>query len=153
MEAQHAFKSELRTSASPKMLALTLLASLATANAYVWPSPKLDALEAMRWDQSDTFNGMEAFILDNCQFFLQENEDGSGTGRSNAADWIRTVSGRSTTEQLGLICGKAYHDMATHNVKDGTGGLDASIRFAEEQSRPEVHYTIPATPVACSPTL
>jgi hypothetical protein len=28
--------------------------------------------------------------------------------------------------------------MATHNVEDGTGGLDASIRFQEEQSRPEV---------------
>ncbi|KAM5540907.1 hypothetical protein V8D89_005551 [Ganoderma adspersum] len=29
----------------------------------------------------------------------------------------------------------AYHDMATHNVEDGTGGLDASIQF--EQDRPE----------------
>ncbi|KAK6980677.1 peroxidase [Favolaschia claudopus] len=27
--------------------------------------------------------------------------------------------------------------MATHNVEDGTGGLDASIRFAEEQARAE----------------
>ncbi|KAJ7144387.1 hypothetical protein C8R44DRAFT_865318 [Mycena epipterygia] len=31
----------------------------------------------------------------------------------------------------------AYHDMATHNVMDVTGGLDASIRFADEQARPE----------------
>ena len=31
---------------------------------------------------------------------------------------------------------QAYHDMATHNVEDGTGGLDASIQF--EQDRPEV---------------
>ncbi|KAK7041791.1 hypothetical protein VNI00_009080 [Paramarasmius palmivorus] len=30
-----------------------------------------------------------------------------------AAQWVRT----------------AFHDMATHNVNDGTGGLDASIRF------------------------
>ncbi|KAJ7858381.1 heme peroxidase [Mycena olivaceomarginata] len=43
------------------------------------------------------------------------------SGRSNAADWIRT----------------AYHDMAAHNVEDGTGGLDVSIRFTQEQSRPE----------------
>ncbi|KAJ7613376.1 heme peroxidase, partial [Roridomyces roridus] len=50
---------------------------------------------------------------------------GGSTGRSNAADWIRT----------------AYHDMATHNVTDGTGGLDASIRFTEEKSRPEVCRT------------
>lgn len=28
--------------------------------------------------------------------------------------------------------------MATHNIVDGTGGLDASIRFPEEQSRGEV---------------
>ena len=33
---------------------------------------------------------------------------------------------------------KAYHDVATYNVEDGTGGLDASIRFEEEQQRPEV---------------
>ena len=31
---------------------------------------------------------------------------------------------------------QAYHDMATHDVEDGTGGLDASIQF--EQDRPEV---------------
>ncbi|KAJ7247320.1 heme peroxidase [Mycena rebaudengoi] len=102
------------------MLSLTILVSLATANAYVWPSPKLDALEAMRWDQDDTFNGMASFMQP-CTFFVKGNEDGSGTGRANAPDWIRT----------------AYHDMATHNVEDGTGGLDASIRFVEEQSRPE----------------
>jgi hypothetical protein len=27
--------------------------------------------------------------------------------------------------------------MATHNIADGTGGMDGSIRFSEEQSRPE----------------
>ncbi|KAL0067948.1 hypothetical protein AAF712_005117 [Marasmius tenuissimus] len=38
---------------------------------------------------------------------------------TTAAQWIRL----------------AYHDMSTHNVEDGTGGLDASIRF--ELDRPE----------------
>ncbi|KAJ7722109.1 heme peroxidase [Mycena olivaceomarginata] len=67
------------------MFGLTLLlAHVVASTAYVWPSPKLDALEAMRWDQDDTLNGFAPF---------------------------------------------AYHDMATHNVEDGTGGLDASIRF------------------------
>ncbi|KAJ7853396.1 heme peroxidase, partial [Mycena leptocephala] len=28
-----------------------------------------------------------------------------------------------------------HHDMATHNNADGTGGMDASIRFPEEQAR------------------
>ncbi|KAF7362149.1 Peroxidase [Mycena venus] len=62
--------------------------------------------------------GISAFIAP-CDFFFPDAN--AGSGRSDAADWIRT----------------AYHDMATHNVNDGTGGLDASIRFAEEQSRPE----------------
>ncbi|KAJ7488087.1 heme peroxidase [Mycena latifolia] len=102
------------------MFGFTLLAYVAGATAYVWPSPKLDALEAQRWDQDDTFNGFASF-LQPCNFFIFGNEDGTPTGRANGPDWIRT----------------AYHDMATHNVEDGTGGLDGSIRFPEEQSRPE----------------
>ncbi|KAJ7346170.1 hypothetical protein DFH08DRAFT_1081059 [Mycena albidolilacea] len=31
----------------------------------------------------------------------------------------------------------AYHDIPPHNNADGTGGLDASIRFDKEQARPE----------------
>ncbi|KAJ6538119.1 heme peroxidase [Mycena capillaripes] len=92
------------------MLKLVLLACL--ANAYTWPSPQLDALESMRWDQ--TFSG----FVRPCDSF---SFDSPNSGRSNAADWLRT----------------AYHDMATHNLADGTGGMDASIRFAEEQARPE----------------
>ncbi|KAF7334638.1 Peroxidase [Mycena venus] len=95
---------------------LTLLPFFGLSRAYVWPSPQLDALEAQRWDQDDLFSGLAGFI-EPCDFFTF----GDGTGRANTADWIRT----------------AYHDMATHNVEDGTGGLDASIRFPEEQSRGE----------------
>ncbi|KAJ7279351.1 hypothetical protein C8J57DRAFT_1464793 [Mycena rebaudengoi] len=90
---------------------------LATVNAYVWPSPKLDALEAMRWEQHDAL----ASFMEPCDSFITDIEGSPKTGRANGPDWIRT----------------AYHDMATHNVADGTGGLDASIRFAEEQSRGE----------------
>ncbi|KAJ7032721.1 putative L-ascorbate oxidase [Mycena alexandri] len=98
------------------MLRLTLLVScIVTANAYVWPSPQLDALESIRFDQDR--NGINALITP-CSLFIFA---APGSGRSNAADWIRT----------------AYHDMATHNITDGTGGMDASIRFAEEQARPE----------------
>ena len=32
--------------------------------------------------------------------------------------------------------------MATHNVEDGTGGLDGSIRMQEEQDRAEVRFAI-----------
>ncbi|KAJ7615867.1 hypothetical protein FB45DRAFT_1106615 [Roridomyces roridus] len=63
-----------------------------------------------------------ASFIQPCDSFLFE-VDGPGdlSGRSNAADWIRT----------------AYHDMATHDVEAGTGGLDGSIRFGAEQLRPE----------------
>ncbi|KAJ7037639.1 heme peroxidase [Mycena alexandri] len=93
------------------MLRLALLTCVATATAYVWPSPKLDALEAMRWDQDDPHSGLP------CGFFTFSDTD-APTGRANTADWIRT-------------------EYATHDVTDGTGGLDASIRFPEEQSRGE----------------
>ncbi|KAJ7685789.1 heme peroxidase [Mycena polygramma] len=101
------------------MLNLAFLAYAGAATAYLWPSAKLDALEAQRWDQDDQFGGLASFI-EPCDFFTFQDTD-AATGRSNVPDWIRT----------------AYHDMATHNVTDGTGGLDASIRFSDEQSRDE----------------
>lgn len=35
---------------------------------------------------------------------------------------------------------QAFHDMATHNVDDKTGGLDGSIVY--ELDRPEVSYLL-----------
>jgi hypothetical protein len=123
------------------MFGFTLLGYVATAAAYVWPSPKLDALEAQRWDQDDTLSGFAAFVQP-CDFFIRGNDDGSPTGRANGPDWIRTVRrGQRNPPYLKLIYAQAYHDMATHNAEDGTGGLDASIRFAEEQSRSEVCHS------------
>ncbi|KAJ6562489.1 heme peroxidase [Mycena capillaripes] len=96
------------------MLTFVLLACLATTNAYLWPSPQLDELERQRWEQPEL-----ADLLRPCTLFVED--DSGHSGRSNAADWLRT----------------AYHDMATHNVADGTGGMDGSIRFDEEMARPE----------------
>ncbi|KAF8215620.1 heme peroxidase [Mycena galopus ATCC 62051] len=94
------------------MFALTLFACFAVAKAYLWPSPQLDALEAARFDQSGHNAGPIASFIQPCDnFFL------GGiylTGRSNA-----------------------YHDMATYNITDGTGGMDASVRFAVEQEHTE----------------
>ncbi|KAF7351702.1 Peroxidase [Mycena sanguinolenta] len=106
-----------RLSSAPALGTLTFLA---TANAYIWPSPQLDALESARWDQAG-FNSPAvpvSELLIPCNEFIPGS---SSSGRSDAADWIRT----------------AYHDMATYNSTDGTGGLDASIRFTEEQARDE----------------
>jgi hypothetical protein len=116
---------------------LTLLAFFAAvpADAYIWPSPQLDALESVRFDQ-------QGFNFDFFAGFIQTCADslnGENTGRSTVADWIRTVT---LTPRMWpthrIISVQAYHDMATHNASDGTGGLDGSIRFAEEQARAEV---------------
>ncbi|KAJ7708335.1 heme peroxidase [Mycena rosella] len=103
------------------MLSLALLAYLATASAYIWPSPQLDELESQRFDQSGNNARGIAFFIQPCDEFDPPGDGPTNSGRSDAADWIRT----------------SYHDMATHNVTDGTGGLDASIRFPEEQARAE----------------
>ncbi|KAJ7249598.1 heme peroxidase [Mycena rebaudengoi] len=99
------------------ILRLTFFAYLAAAQAYLWPSPQLDVLESLRFDVED--NAFVSFIQP-CDAFSFPPDD-RPTGRSNVADWIRT----------------AYHDMATHNTADGTGGMDGSIRFPEEQARAE----------------
>ncbi|KAJ6476619.1 putative L-ascorbate oxidase [Mycena vulgaris] len=98
-------------------LFINALFATTVVNAYIWPSPQLDALESLRFELD---RHQIAPFVQPCTFFLFAVNGPSG--RSNAADWIRT----------------AYHDMATHNNVDGTGGMDASIRFPEEQARVEV---------------
>jgi hypothetical protein len=121
------------------MLRLALLAYFATAHAYHWPSPILDELESLLYIVTPGVSGMANFVQP-CDTFSFAPKDSSGhTGRSNAADWIRTVRHIPSFWQLRIpYIAQAYHDMATHNIADGTGGLDASIRFAEEQARAEV---------------
>ncbi|THH33252.1 hypothetical protein EUX98_g890 [Antrodiella citrinella] len=84
-------------------------------NAYTWPNPQLDELESQRYDRIGFNARTVAGSVKPCDRF----DFGVSGGRSNAADWIRT----------------AYHDMATFNAAEGTGGLDASIRL--ERDRPE----------------
>ncbi|EJF61036.1 heme peroxidase [Dichomitus squalens LYAD-421 SS1] len=94
----------------------SLLLIAAYASAYTWPNPQLDELESLLFDQQGyNERGILVGALNPCDRF----NFGDTVNRSNVADWIRT----------------AYHDMATHNAEDGTGGLDASIQF--EQDRPE----------------
>ena len=71
-----------------------LFISLAIARgalAYTWPSPKLDRLEAMRWDQLG-YNSFEpALFVTPCDRYIHPTEKGYEGVRSNAGDWIRTV--------------------------------------------------------------
>jgi hypothetical protein len=124
-------------------LACGTLAFLATAHAYVWPSPQLDALEAVRFDQLG-FNMLTATLatfVQPCNLFLFDPTIGPNSGRSDAADWIRTVGFSLACFILTPDFMQAYHDAATHNSTDGTGGMDGSIRLPAEQARAEVCWT------------
>ena len=63
------------------------------ASAYTWPSPQLDELESLLYDQHG-FNerGILAGALSPCNTF----GFGNIVNRSNAADWIRTVRNASS---------------------------------------------------------
>ncbi|KAH8101441.1 putative L-ascorbate oxidase [Cristinia sonorae] len=97
---------------------VVLLSIGASVQAARWPNPHIDELESNLYDRRG-YNArtLPIGMAPNCDRFLF----GPNTGRSNAADWIRA----------------AYHDMATYNIADRSGGLDASIRFESEQTRPE----------------
>ena len=84
---------------------IRLLLLLATSNAYTWPNPKIDPIE-------DLYVGPTFAISCDSTF-------PGPPGIQTAAEWLRT----------------AYHDMATANVVNGTGGIDTSIAF--ETNRPE----------------
>lgn len=69
--------------------ALTCVAlSIAVSGQHTWPNPKLDELESLLYDQFGyNNNGIVAGALRPCTLF----NFGDTPGRSNAADWIRTV--------------------------------------------------------------
>ncbi|KZV86380.1 heme peroxidase, partial [Exidia glandulosa HHB12029] len=90
------------------LLALATAASSVRAAVHIWPNPHLDTLEFLRFDTINMGNSIPTFASES-----RTTNDADGKNRNNAADWIRT----------------AYHDMATYNIEDGTGGLDASIQF------------------------
>ncbi|KAK7064640.1 peroxidase [Favolaschia claudopus] len=74
---------------------------------YHWPSPFIDTLEGLLYE------GKQEGLPDRAVDFVAQllRCEPRVNNESIAADWIRF----------------AYHDMATHNIDDGTGGLDNSI--------------------------
>ncbi|KAJ6571779.1 heme peroxidase [Mycena capillaripes] len=74
--------------------------------AYQWPSLQYDALEEFLYEGSRPDGSNMADLVRPCKLR-------GGTNTTVAAEWLRLV----------------YHDVATHNISDGTGGLDGSIFF------------------------
>ncbi|KAF6763815.1 L-ascorbate oxidase [Ephemerocybe angulata] len=95
-------------------LGLLLLSSVAqlSSAAYTWPSPQYDALEGLLYEGRRPDGSSLAALVHPCRKRTQ-------TLASVGAEWLRF----------------AFHDSATHNVDDGTGGLDGSLVY--ELSRGE----------------
>ncbi|KAF4614474.1 hypothetical protein D9613_002681 [Agrocybe pediades] len=81
-------------------------------SAYTWPSPQYDTLEGMLYEGRRSDGSSLAALVHPCR-------KRSGTLASVPAEWLRF----------------AFHDMATHNADDGSGGLDGSLAY--ELGRPE----------------
>lgn len=61
---------------------------LRLVSAYTWPNPQLDELESQRYDRVGYNARKMTASVKPCSRF----DFGVSGGRSNAADWIRTVS-------------------------------------------------------------
>lgn len=77
------------------VVAIAVVLYVSRVEAYTWPNPVLEELDGQLYDR-DGYNsrplatGMQPGqpgTLPNCNFFLFD----ATAGRSNAADWIRTV--------------------------------------------------------------
>ncbi|KAJ6463794.1 L-ascorbate oxidase [Mycena vitilis] len=90
---------------------LLWLASPARAADYKWPSLQYDALEEFLYEGSRPDGSSMADLVRPCKLR-------GGTNTTVAAEWLRLV----------------YHDVAAHNISDGTGGLDGSIFFETARS-------------------
>ncbi|KAF9053046.1 L-ascorbate oxidase [Panaeolus papilionaceus] len=93
------------------LYSLSLL-SLTPAYAYKWPSPQYDTLEELLYMGRRSDGSSLASLVHPCR-------KRTGTLGSIPAEWLRF----------------AFHDMATHNVDDGSGGMDGSLVY--ELGRPE----------------
>ncbi|PPQ64036.1 hypothetical protein CVT24_008849 [Panaeolus cyanescens] len=90
----------------PLLLSLTSYFSSLTS-AYQFPDPKYEALEKLLWEGS-RLDGLS--LSDSAAGCKHRNGPNSG---NVAAEWLRF----------------AFHDAATKNVDDGTGGMDASLFY------------------------
>ncbi|KAJ6590577.1 L-ascorbate oxidase [Mycena vulgaris] len=97
------------------MLPLSLISCFlvwtASARGYQWPSLQYDALEEFLYEGTRPDGSSMADLVRPCKMR-------GGTNTTVAAEWVRLV----------------YHDIATHNISDGTGGLDGSIFFETHRS-------------------
>ncbi|KAL9715391.1 hypothetical protein Ac2012v2_002054 [Leucoagaricus gongylophorus] len=94
-----------------KYLAFVWLLHLQSSLAYQWPSPQYDALETFLYQGQRSDGSNLASLVHPCR-------KRTGTMASVAAEWLRF----------------AFHDMATHDIDSGSGGLDGSLVYELDRS-------------------
>ncbi|KAF8643780.1 hypothetical protein AX16_008799 [Volvariella volvacea WC 439] len=87
-------------------LVLPIFLTIPAATGYRWPSPQYDALETFLYEGIRADGSSMASLVHPCK-------TRPSTRASVAAEWLRFT----------------YHDVSTHNIEDGTGGLDASVAY------------------------
>ncbi|KAF9530746.1 heme peroxidase [Crepidotus variabilis] len=75
---------------------------------YTWPNPQYDALEKLLYEGTRLDGLSLSDSVSGCK--SRDGQEGRGTGNV-AAEWVRF----------------AFHDAITHNIDDGTGGIDGSL--------------------------
>ncbi|KAJ7057892.1 L-ascorbate oxidase [Mycena amicta] len=92
----------------PRTVGLLLCALTAVCSAadYQWPTQPYDALEEFLYEGARPDGSSMADLVRSCKLR-------GGTNTTVAAEWVRLV----------------YHDTSTHDISDGSGGLDGSIFF------------------------
>ncbi|KAH6908314.1 heme peroxidase, partial [Coprinopsis sp. MPI-PUGE-AT-0042] len=86
--------------------ALLLLSISSLGLAYRYPDPRYEALEALIYEGRTTAGSSLAALVHPCRKRI-------GSSASVPAEWLRF----------------AFHDMATHNAEEGTGGMDGSLVY------------------------
>ncbi|KAJ7755388.1 heme peroxidase [Mycena maculata] len=93
------------------LVACFLLCFTSVRATYQYPDLQYDALEEFLYEGTRPDGSSMAQLVTPCKLR-------GGTNTTVAAEWLRLV----------------YHDVATHNISDGTGGLDGSIFFETDRS-------------------
>ncbi|KAH8921433.1 heme peroxidase [Atractiella rhizophila] len=87
------------------LLFISFFQEISAQSCSEWPNPRVDLLEQLLYEGKNAdAHDLSALVKNQCRL---------NRTTPVGAQWIRI----------------AYHDMATHDIRDGTGGLDYSIAF------------------------
>jgi len=111
---------------------LILLSLFTSAVTYRWPDYHYDDRERLLFEGRRSDGSSLASIVNPCR-------KRTGTLTSIAAEWLRFVSPFFLFEN-NIQKEKGFHDMATYNILNGTGGLDGSLVY--ELDREEVCLSV-----------